>query len=347
MTQFIDVPNLQHWLRRRGVATVLVEMAEAIREDYLRWEAFEKAPRVASHSPVGVIELMPASDGVLYGFKYVNGHPKNAGEGKLTVMAFGMLAEVDTGYPLLLSEMTLTTALRTAATSALAAQAMARPASRCMALIGNGCQSEFQSLAFHALLGIERIQAYDIDPAATARLRRNLAHVPGLRIDAMPSVAAAVAGADIITTVTADKRQATILRDDMVLPGVHLNAVGGDCPGKTELDAATLRRARVVVEYEAQTRDEGEIQQVPADFPVTELWQVLAGKAPGRANAQEVTVFDSVGFALEDFAALRYLYTRAVPDGVGRALALVPVLDDPRDLFSLVAPEGIRATEAI
>ncbi|TVO68035.1 ornithine cyclodeaminase [Denitromonas ohlonensis] len=347
MTHFIDVPDLQRWLRRRGVASVLVEMAEAIRQDYLRWEAFEKAPRVASHSPVGVIELMPACDGVLYGFKYVNGHPKNASEGKLTVMAFGLLAEVDTGYPLLLSEMTLTTALRTAATSALAAQAMARPDARCMALIGNGAQSEFQSLAFHALLGIERIQAYDVDPAATARLQRNLAQVPGLRIEAMPSVAAALAGADIITTVTADKRQATILTDAMVPAGVHLNAVGGDCPGKTELDPAILKRARVVVELEAQTRDEGEIQQMPADFPVLELWQVLAGKVPGRADAREVTVFDSVGFALEDFAALRYLHTRAVPDGVGRPLALVPALDDPRDLFSLVAPVGAMTADVI
>ncbi|WP_323001250.1 ornithine cyclodeaminase [Denitromonas sp.] len=341
MTRFIDVPDLQRWLRQRGVAAVLVDLAAAIRQDFLRWEAFEKSPRVASHSPVGVIELMPACDGVLYGFKYVNGHPKNAREGKLTVMAFGLLAEVDSGYPLLLSEMTLTTALRTAATSALAAQAMARPGSRCMALIGNGAQSEFQALAFHALLGIDRIQAYDVDPAGTARLRRNLAQVPGLRIEAMPSVEAAVAGADIITTVTADKRQATILSDAMVPPGVHLNAVGGDCPGKTELDPAILARARVVVEFAPQTRAEGEIQQMAADFPVTELWQVLAGQAPGRGSASEVTVFDSVGFALEDFAALRFLYAQAVPAGVGRDLALVPRLDDPRDLFSLVSTPGL------
>ncbi|PMY01436.1 ornithine cyclodeaminase, partial [Pseudomonas sp. GW460-13] len=90
-----------------------------------------------------------------------------------------------------------------------------------------------------------------------------------------------------------------------------LNAVGGDCPGKTELHPDILRRARIVVEYEAQTRIEGEIQQLPADAPVTELWQVLAGHAPGRAAADEVTVFDSVGFALEDYAALRWLYAAA------------------------------------
>ena len=78
------------------------------------------------------------------------------------------------------------------------------------------------------------------------------------------------------------KRRATILTPEMVAPGMHLNAVGGDCPGKTELHADILRGARVAVEYEPQTRVEGEIQQMPADFPVVELWRVLAGEAPGR-----------------------------------------------------------------
>ena len=88
---------------------------------------------------------------------------------------------------------------------------------------------------------------------------------------------------------------------------MHLNAVGGDCPGKTELHRDVLLRASTFVEYEPQTRIEGDIQQMPADYPVTELWRVLAGQAPGRRDAGEVTLFDSVGFALEDYSALRYL----------------------------------------
>jgi ornithine cyclodeaminase len=225
------------------------------------------------------------------------------------VTAFGVLADVETGYPLLLSELTLTTALRTAATSALAARHMARPGSRVMALIGNGAQSEFQAIAFHHLLGIRELRLYDCDAAATDKLLANLARLrlPGLAVQRCGSIAAAVAGADIVTTVTADKRNATILTPSMVAPGMHLNAVGGDCPGKTELHADILRRhdARVVVEFEPQSRIEGEIQQLPADFPVTELSEVLAGRAPGRLSASELTVFDSVGFALEDFSALR------------------------------------------
>ena len=343
MTRYLDIRDIRRLVQARGIEETLEQLATFIRQDFLRWQDFDKCPRLASHSSVGVIELMPASDGTHYGFKYVNGHPRNQRHGKLTVMAFGVLAEVATGYPLLLCDMTLATAMRTAATSALAASVMARPDSRRMALIGNGAQSEFQCLAFHRLLGIDTVSAFDVDPAATARLQRNLACVTGLRVSAAASVAEAVRGADIVTTVTADKRRATILSADMIAPGTHINAIGGDCPGKTELDRRILANAQVVVEFAEQTRVEGEIQQMGADFAVTELWQVLSGAVAGRRDAAAVTVFDSVGFALEDFSTLRYLHQQAQTHGLGQALALVPTLDDPRDLFSLVAPPAVGA----
>ena len=332
MTRLIDLPTLAAFVHERGAARCMTELATELRADFLRWESFDKSASTASHSPRGVIELMPVADDALYSFKYVNGHPGNPAGGLPTVMAFGVLAEVRTGYPLLLSELTLTTALRTAATSALAAQALARPGSRRMALVGNGAQAEFQALAFHALLGIRELRVYDTDPAATDKLVRNLAHVDGITVERAASTAEAVRGADIVTTVTADKSRATILTPAMVEPGMHLNAVGGDCPGKTELHPDVLRGARVVVEYEPQSRVEGEIQQLPADHPVTELWRVLRGDAPGRTRADEVTVFDSVGFALEDYSALRYLYQQAQARGLGVDVELVPT-DDPKDLF--------------
>lgn len=337
MTRFIDVPTLLQLIERRGLVGVLDDLTAALREDFLRWEAFDKSARVASHSALGVIELMPVAGAEAYAFKYVNGHPRNTQRGLPTVMAFGVLAEVATGYPLLLSELTLTTALRTAATSAMAARALARPQAKRMALIGNGSQSEFQALAFHALLGIEELSLFDVDPRATDKLVRNLAAYLGLRVRRAASIAEAVRGADIVTTVTADKTRATILTPAMIEPGMHLNAVGGDCPGKTELHADVLRAASVFVEYEPQTRIEGDLQQLPADFAVTELWRVLAGQAPGRVSPTQVTVFDSVGFALEDYSALRYLHRLAQAHGLGETIALVPELDDPKDLFGLTA----------
>jgi len=347
MVDFIGVSRVRELLARRGTARFIEELAAEIEADFLRWETFEKSPRHATHSCVGVIELMPASDGRLYAFKYVNGHPKNTHAGLLTVTAFGVLADVETGYPLLLSELTLTTALRTAATSALAAQRMAREGSRVMALIGNGAQAEFQTIAFHQLLGIREVRLYDTDPAATDKLERNLArmHLPGLKVTRCGSTAAAVAGADIITTATADKRNATILTPELIVPGVHLNAVGGDCPGKTELHRDILLRpdVRVVVEYEPQSRIEGEIQQMDASYAVLELAAVLAGRARGRTHADEVTVFDSVGFALEDFSALRYLRRIHHEErGAHAQIDLLPQLEDPKNLFGLLSAQPQR-----
>jgi ornithine cyclodeaminase len=344
MVDFIGIERVQELVGRLGAARFIEELAGEIETDYLRWREFDKSPRHATHSSVGVIELMPASDGQLYAFKYVNGHPKNTSVGLLTVTAFGVLSDVVTGYPLLLSELTLTTALRTAATSALAARRMARADSRVMALIGNGSQSEFQAIAFHHMLGIRELRLFDTDPKATDKLERNLAalRLHGLRVVRCASTAAAVQGADIVTTVTADKRNAVILAPQMIVAGMHLNAVGGDCPGKTELHPDILRRSdvRVVVEFEPQSRIEGEIQQMESDFMVAELTDVLAGRRPGRVSDREVTIFDSVGFALEDFSSLRYLRRiHQESRGLQQQVDLVPDLENPKDLFGLLAPK--------
>jgi len=349
MVDFIGIERIQELVARRGTARFVEELAREIEADFRRWEAFEKSPRHATHSSVGVIELMPASDGELYAFKYVNGHPKNTAVGLLTVTAFGVLADVKTGYPLLLSELTLTTALRTAATSALAARYLARRQSRVLALIGNGAQSEFQVIAFHHMLGIREVRLFDVDAEATLKLERNLARLKlaDLKVVRCDSTAAAAAGADIVTTVTADKCNATILTPEMIRPGMHVNAVGGDCPGKTELHRQILERpdTRVFVEFEPQSRIEGEIQQMPADFPVTELTRVITGGHPGRTSAAEVTVFDSVGFALEDFSSLRYLMRIHNEErGAQPQIDLVPELEDPKDLFALLLPESQVAT---
>lgn len=342
-TGFLSYPQAARLVARTGVIECLRGMTEAMEAAFLRWPQFDKSARTAAHSRDGVIELMPIADARDYAFKYVNGHPVNTRRGLPTVMAFGALADMATGMPVFLSELTLTTALRTAAVSLMAARRLARPDSRVMALVGNGSQAEFQALAFAALGTVRELRLYDVDPAATAKLLANLrpwAEPLGLRMQPCASTAEAVRGADIVTTVTADKLHATILADAMVAPGMHLNAVGGDCPGKTELAPGILARASVFVEFEPQSRIEGEIQQMPAGFPVTEFWRVLAGDAPGRRGAEEITVFDSVGFALEDYAALRYMHGLAQRAGALEPLALIPAQDDPKDLFGALARDA-------
>jgi len=335
MVQFVNVENLVKLIKSTGVAPFIEGMLEYIESDFQNWEKFEKLSRLASHSKEGVIELMPASCDQTYSFKYVNGHPKNTLTDQQTVTAFGMLAHVSTGYPYFLSEMTVLTALRTAATSVLAAKYLAKKDAATMAMIGLGAQSEFQAIAFNSILGIKKLHIFDVDNAAVTKFLSNIEDIDvEVRID--KSAADTVLGADIITTSTADKLQATILSDNMVGAGVHINAIGGDCPGKTELQKDILSRADVFVEFPEQTRVEGEIQQMEPDFPVTELWRVITGEVTGRSNADQITVFDSVGFAIEDYSAMRFLYDSVQGTDYVDEIGLLAEPQDPRNLYGLI-----------
>ncbi len=335
MVPFVSVQDMMTLVNKIGIAQMIADIADEIEADYRRWPQFDKTPRVPAHSAEGVIELMPTSDGETYGFKYVNGHPANMARGFQTVTAFGVLARVDTGYPILLSEMTVLTALRTAATSVMAARHLAPKTARTMAMIGNGAQCEFQALGFQKVIGIDTVRLFDIDPAATAKAAKNL-QGSGLTVVKCKTAEDAVTGADIITTCTADKQYATVLTDNMVGAGQHINAIGGDCPGKTELHRDILLRSDIFVEYPPQTRIEGEIQALDPDHPVTELWQVICGDAPGRTDSRQITLFDSVGFATEDFSALRYVHRQLRDNGTYQDLDMIADPDDPRDLFGMV-----------
>ena len=335
LVPFVSVDQMMQLINHTGLIQMMIGLSEYIETDFKRWKLFDKTPRVASHSMEGVIELMPTSDGEMYGFKYVNGHPKNTKDGLQTVTAFGLLADVTTGYPVLLSEMTLLTALRTAATSAMAAKFLAPEGAKTMAMIGNGAQSEFQSLAMQALCGITHVRLYDIDPLATQKAAVHLA-AAGLKVTACKTAQEAIEGAQIITTCTADKQYATILTDNMVGSGVHINAIGGDCPGKTELHRDILLRSDIFVEFPPQTRIEGELQQLPDDYPVEQLWKVITGQTIGRRSDNQITLFDSVGFAIEDFSSLRYIRDLIKGTDFFSPLDMLADPDDPRDLYGML-----------
>ena len=340
LVPFVSVDNMMALVNYIGLEKFIIELATEIEADFKRWSLFDKTPRVASHSDVGVIELMPTSDGEIYGFKYVNGRPKNTKEGLQTVTAFGLLADVQTGYPKILSEMTMLTALRTAATSALVAKYLAPRNSNIMAMIGNGAQSECQCIAFKAICGIEKVCLFDTDKYATEKAFLNLSNYE-LEVVKCKSSQDAILNADIITTCTADKQLATILTDNMVGTGIHINAIGGDCPGKTELHKDILLRSKIFVEYPPQTRVEGEIQQLEKDHPVTEIWQVMTGKSDGRTDDSQITLFDSVGFAIEDFSALKFILRKIQNTNFHEQLDMLADPDDPKDLFGMFSRANI------
>lgn len=334
--QFIGARSMTRWIRQTGAERIIAELVGELEDAFRRWESYERISRIATHGPSGVIELMPAADARHYGFKHVNGHPSNPALGLQTVTAFGVLSDVPTGYPLLLCEMTLLTALRTAAVSGLACAWLADPRSTRLALIGAGSQAVFQALAVHGQLPrVRTVRVFDIDPraAATATARLNAL---GFDAAVAETAAAACLEAQVITTCTADRAHRVVLRAGDVRPGAHVNAIGGDCPGKIELDPELLRAHPVFVEHEPQTRLEGEIQLLEPAHPVTELWQVITGARPGRSDPQQITVFDSVGFAVEDLVALEHVHRATAGSEHSEPIDLIAAPEDPKDLYGLL-----------
>lgn len=331
----LQIEDIKRIYDLKGYEAFFSQLIRTIEEDYSAWEDFDKSPRVANHVDGGVIELMPISNHTLYSFKYVNGHPKNPKNNKFTVMATGQLSMIETGEPVMFTEMTLLTAFRTSCTSALAAKHLAPKDSKVLAFIGTGSQSEFQYLAFSLLFGLEELRFYDIDPKAMAKFEKNM---QGFDIKLTPCKNAqeAVKTADIITTMTADKANRTVLEKHMIKKDVYINALGGDCPGKTELDYELVSSSHIVVEYLPQSKVEGEIQQLDASFSCPELHEIINKKVPLNVTTHGTIIFDSVGFALEDYSVLRFIYDLANTYCVGEEMNLVPYIDDVKNLYSLV-----------
>lgn len=299
------------------------------------WRELLVVPRVSFSYEAGVVEVMPASDRRWYAVKVVNGHPGNPGRGLLTVAALGVLVDVETGYPVMVADATLLTAFRTGAVCAVASKYLARRGSEVLGIIGTGSQSEFLCLSTSRVVPVREVAFYDVDRGAMRKFERNL---EGFGFDLRPasSCREVAERADILITATARRGRQRVVEKAWLRPGVHVNAVGGDAPGKTELDPEILKSAKVVVELLEQALVEGEVQNVGREYVYGELWEVVSGLKPGRVSESEVTVFDSVGVAAEDYAALTYLYELALRHGVGRELSIVPSVENPKDLFSLV-----------
>ncbi|MBU0998968.1 ornithine cyclodeaminase, partial [Patescibacteria group bacterium] len=305
---------LAELVKRHGLKNYLIDLMKELKQDFIRWHEFNKIPRPSMQVPGGVLELMPICDKKYYTFKYVNCHPKNPESGLMTVVATGQLSEIKTGYPLMFSEMTLLTALRTAATTALATDFMSRKDSYILAIIGTGAQSEFLVKAICLVRQIKEVRYFDIDSLAMDKFEENLKGSL-FKFTRGTSAKETLKGADIITTCTACKAHVDVIKGDWVKSGVHINGLGGDTVGKTELEFSILARSKIVVEYFDQAVNEGEIQRFnkkEAKKRVhAELYELFTGIKEGRSSETEITLYDSVGIGLEDYSVLRFTYELA------------------------------------
>lgn len=333
--KILTVTDIQKLIQTIGLNSFFKHVVTALEVGFGRWNEFILSPRHVTHYPHGVIELMPCADQQLYTFKYVNGHPGNPLKGKLTVVAIGLLSDVGSGYPLMISEMTLLTAFRTAAMGVLAAKYLARENAKSLAIVGTGAQAEFQVMAFAGFFQLEEIRFFDADSQAMVKFSHNLSRQKFTLIPC-GSIIEAVRHADIVITATAAKKRQSLFEFEDLSSGTHIHAMGGDCQGKTELSAEFLHQVKIVVEYKPQNIVEGEVQLCGANLIHAELWELVCKNKPGRKDNQEITLFDSVGFALEDYSILRVVYELAKEYQLGIELGLIPELNDPKNLFGLL-----------
>jgi ornithine cyclodeaminase len=340
--KIVDTHEIIQLIHLLGEQNFSQSLLSRLQTTFKQWHKFTFSPRNCTHFHVGVIELMPCADDVFYSCKYVNGHPQNPQYKKLSVAALGLLSDVATGYPILLTDMTLLTAFRTAATSALAAKYLAKSDSSKLAIIGTGAQSEFQVRALCHIFPIEQVRYYDQDIAAMTKFAINMQQT-GCRLIPCKNIGQLLPDNDIIITATARKQKQNLISQADLYPGLLIIAIGGDCPGKTELDPEILANNRVVVEYLPQSKNEGEIQTLNSqtvtdtNLAPSELWQIVSGKIQGRIDEQDIIVFDSVGIALEDFATLTLLNELVKKYKLGTEHNMIPEPDDPKNLYGLLS----------
>lgn len=324
-------------VRDIGASALIQRIRERMELDFANWDSFTHSARYAHYIAEGAIELMPTGDSECFSYKYVNGHPGNVAKGFPSIMALGQLSDCRSGLPLVLCEMTILTALRTGATTQLAASYGARSDSEVLCVIGNGTQSVFQAIALCDILPIREIRYYDIDSVAMETFAGHMHTLfSGIKLSPAKNPVDAAYGAEVIVTVTEAFGHQNLLSLAHVKPGVFVAAVGGDCPGKTELAADLVEGADILVEFEPQTRKEGEIQRCPDKSVRAHLHELVRGRATARSGESTIVMFDSVGFALEDYSALRVMHEIAEELDLARVSLVPEGMDNVKDLYGHV-----------
>ena len=264
------------------------------------------------------------------GIKWVNVHPRNPAQGLPTVMAVIVINDPATGVPLAIMDGLVITKLRTAAASAVAAQALARRGSRVIGLVGCGAQADAEVLALAEVLPVARVKVWGhFAQEAAAFCRRMRRVLPRMRFEPCATVEGAVRGADIVVTLTPSRRP--LVKQEWLAPGVHINAVGADAPGKQELDPRILQEATIIVDEREQSIHAGELnvpisrgQLSPRRIHAT-LGDVLLGRKRARRSPRELTVFDSTGLAIHDVALGMEAVRQAHRRRLGRRIQLFRV----------------------
>jgi ornithine cyclodeaminase len=274
---------------------------------------------------VGVMALMPAYSAApepAYGLKAIGVFPANPEKGKDAHQGTVMLFSGETGELLAMMNASAVTAIRTAAVSAVATRLLAREDAGDLAIVGAGVQARTHLEAMACVRPLRRVRIASRRPEHARRLAEEASQRHGFPVRAVDSLEAAVRDADVVVTATSSAEP--VLRREWIAPGAHLNVVGASIPTAREVDTATMAAARVFVDRRESTLNEAGDYLIAAregaigpDHIVAELGELLTGAARGRRSADEITLFKSLGLAVEDLAAARHVYRKAQSAGAG------------------------------
>ncbi|MFQ5887642.1 MAG: alanine dehydrogenase, partial [Candidatus Hydrothermarchaeales archaeon] len=275
----------------------------------------------------GDLRTMPAYIEALEmaGAKIVNSHPGNPSKGIPTVMAVVILNDPKTGAPLAVMDGTHLTDMRTGAAGAVACKYLAREDSKVVGLVGAGRQARTQLLAISKVFELEKAMIVSMSLEGSNRFKKEMEGVVGIDIVVKEGIEE-VCDSDILVTATPVREP--IVREEWIGEGMHINAIGADAEGKEELEPEVLKKAKVVIDDLLQAVHSGEINVplskgiITKDDIYASLGEVVAGKIPGRTSEEGITVFDSTGLAIQDIAAGKLAYEKALEAGVGQRLKL-------------------------
>jgi ornithine cyclodeaminase/alanine dehydrogenase-like protein (mu-crystallin family) len=272
---------------------------------------------VRAQGAPGFLGLMPAYRGgarPAWGLKEICLFPGNPARGLDTHLGAVILHSGDTGEPLAVMNASAITAIRTAAVSALATKLLAREDAATLAIIGAGVQARSHLHAIPVVRKILEIRICSRTRANAEAILQDNAHVTN-------SVEDAVRGADIIVTATSSKEP--VIRREWIAPGAHINAVGSSVSTSREIDSATMAGATLFVDRRESTVNEsGDYLMALREGAIkpeirAEIGEILIGTAKGRTSREEITLFKSLGIAIEDLASAQFLYDKAKAAGAG------------------------------
>lgn len=316
--------------------TRLLPMAECINameaalKDLARGEALLPLRHVVLlPRGLGAVAAMPAYAESLkaIGVKVITVFPGNRGTDHDSHQGTVLLFEAGHGSLKAIVDASEVTAIRTAAVSAVATRALARPAAGNLAILGSGVQARTHLDAMLLVRPVTRVRVWSPTPGRAEAFAERESRRHAVTIEAMTSARGAVKGADLICTVTSSREP--VLLGEWIEPGAHVNAVGSSVKAARELDTAAVKKARLYVDRrESALSESGDIlmplaeQAIREDHIQGELGEVLAGQAEGRKSSREITLFKALGLAVEDLAAVHLIYTKAVEQNLGTLVEL-------------------------